>query len=67
MGGEAKRGESTLINALLGRDLLPVGVVPVTSVATIVAYGQPERLQVRFRDVRQERHPIDDLTVFVDE
>jgi ribosome biogenesis GTPase A len=26
--GEAKRGKSTLINAMLCRDVLPVGVVP---------------------------------------
>ncbi|MEO8829545.1 dynamin family protein [Lapillicoccus sp.] len=34
--GEAKRGKSTLVNALLGRDLLPTGVTPLTSVATTV-------------------------------
>ncbi len=43
--GEAKRGKSTLVNALLGRDLLPTGVTPLTSVATTVTAapdGQPE-------------------------
>lgn len=32
--GEAKRGKSTLPNALLGRDVLPTGVTPVTALAT---------------------------------
>jgi predicted GTPase len=36
--GEAKRGKSTLINALLGRDVLPSGVTPLTAVATTVRY-----------------------------
>ncbi|MGH3196979.1 MAG: dynamin family protein, partial [Streptosporangiaceae bacterium] len=34
--GEAKRGKSTLINALLGRDVLPSGVTPLTAVTTTV-------------------------------
>jgi GTP-binding protein EngB required for normal cell division len=38
--GQFKRGKSTLLNALVGRPLLPTGVVPVTSVPTIVRYGQ---------------------------
>lgn len=29
--GQFKRGKSTLINALVGEDVLPVGVIPVTS------------------------------------
>ena len=37
--GEFKRGKSTLINALLGRDVLPIGVVPLTSVVTAIAAG----------------------------
>ena len=28
VAGEAKRGKSTLVNALLGREILPVGVTP---------------------------------------
>jgi ribosome biogenesis GTPase A len=35
VAGEAKRGKSTLINALLGRVVLPAGVTPLTAVATI--------------------------------
>jgi ribosome biogenesis GTPase A len=38
--GEFKRGKSSLINALLGRAALPVGVVPLTSVATIIRYAR---------------------------
>lgn len=38
--GQFKRGKSTLLNALVERPLLPTGIVPVTSVPTIVRYGQ---------------------------
>jgi GTP-binding protein EngB required for normal cell division len=38
--GEFKRGKSSLINSLLGTSILPTGVVPVTSVPTVVRYGE---------------------------
>lgn len=47
--GEAKRGKSTLVNALIGRSLLPTGVVPLTAVATTLCYGRPERVTVSYR------------------
>jgi hypothetical protein len=37
--GQFKRGKSTLINALLGENVLPSGVAPVTSVVTVVRHG----------------------------
>lgn len=46
--GEFNRGKSTLINRLLGRPLLPVGVLPTTETFTILAAGAPERMEVRF-------------------
>lgn len=39
--GEFKRGKSTLVNAMLGVELMPTGVLPLTAVATEVAYGDP--------------------------
>ncbi len=38
--GQFKRGKSTLVNALLGEDILPVGIVPVTSVVTKIEHGK---------------------------
>lgn len=65
--GEAKRGKSTLINALLGRPALPTGVVPVTAVATTVVNGADEGLTVEFDDGRSERHPLSRIVDFVTE
>jgi predicted GTPase len=40
--GQFKRGKSTFINALLGADLLPTDVIPLTAVATFIAWrGEP--------------------------
>ena len=58
VAGEAKRGKSTLINALLGREVLPVGVTPLTSVATAVRFGDDPRVEVRFADGHEEKQPL---------
>ncbi len=65
--GEAKRGKSTLVNALLGRDLLPTGVTPLTAVATTLTYGTDRDLNVVFEDGRTERHPLTALDDLVTE
>jgi GTP-binding protein EngB required for normal cell division len=65
--GEAKRGKSTFINALLERDVLPAGVLPVTALVTTLQRGHPERLVVDYLDGRREEHPLDHLARFVTE
>ena len=65
--GEAKRGKSTLVNALLSRDVLPSGVTPLTAVTTTVRYGDDERAEVRFLDGHDEKHPLAVLSDLVTE
>ncbi|MGE5301292.1 MAG: dynamin family protein, partial [Acidobacteriota bacterium] len=48
--GQFKRGKTSLINALLGADILPVAVVPLTSIATVMTYGEALRIMVYFND-----------------
>ncbi len=48
--GEFKRGKSSVINALIGEDVLPVGVVPLTAIATILEYGEVPATQILFQD-----------------
>lgn len=65
--GEAKRGKSTLGNAILGRELLPTGVRPVTAITTSVEPGSPECLVITYANGRQEQHRVEDLARFVTE
>jgi GTP-binding protein EngB required for normal cell division len=58
VAGEAKRGKSTLVNALLRRPLLPMGVTPLTALATTVRYGEREEAIAVFGDGRTERFPL---------
>lgn len=41
--GRFSRGKSSLMNAMLDTDRLPMGVIPLTSVITTVSYGSKER------------------------
>ncbi|HUI30707.1 MAG TPA: dynamin family protein [Candidatus Acidoferrales bacterium] len=52
--GQFKRGKSTLINALLGKNILPAAVVPLTSIITILHYGTEEKITVSFTDAHTE-------------
>ena len=45
--GQVKRGKSTLINALLGEDVLPGSVVPLTAIPTFVRFGNEKGIRVR--------------------
>lgn len=63
--GQFKRGKSTLLNALAGIRALPVGVVPVTTVVTVVRFGP--RLRARVRTDDWSDVPFEDLALYVAE
>jgi GTP-binding protein EngB required for normal cell division len=46
--GQFKRGKSTFLNALLGHDLLPSGVVPVTAIPTFLRWGPECRADITY-------------------
>ncbi len=65
--GQFKRGKTSLINALLGADILPVAVVPLTSIVTIMTYGEALRLKVFFNDGRVSEIKPESLAEYVTE
>ena len=65
--GRFKAGKSSFLNRLLGRDLLPVGVVPVTSVVSEIRYGPKERAEVRYLDGHTVETPVEDIGAYIDE
>lgn len=65
--GQFKRGKSTLINALIGEAILPVGVVPVTAVITIVRHGAVTRARVRLADGSEQDVARDQIADYVAE
>lgn len=65
--GQFKRGKSTLLNALVGDSVLPTGVVPITTVPTIVRYGKVRRARVRFQSDKWTELIPEELTQYVSE
>ncbi len=65
--GQFKRGKSTLINALIGAPVLPVGFIPVTAVPTVIRFGEKQRARVRARDGSWREIAIQDLGEYVSE
>lgn len=65
--GRFKAGKSSFINHLIGRDLLPVGVVPVTSVITEVGYAPVEHVAIRFTDGQEVQVRSVDIRSYVTE
>ena len=62
--GEFKRGKSTFINALIGRDVCPTARKICTSVVSIIKYGQKEkatRIFGDFSNLQQEIVQFDDI------
>ena len=65
--GRFKAAKSIFVNHFIGRDILPVNVIPVTSIMTEVVHGPVDVAEIRFGDGRDVRVPIADLRVYVSE
>lgn len=65
--GQFKRGKTSLINALLGADILPVAVVPLTSIVTQITYGDAMDIKVFFNDGRALEIGPENLANYVTE
>lgn len=65
--GAFKRGKSTLINALLGEAVLPTAIVPLTSVVTILGYGERLRIQVHFLNGKTREISKEELADYITE
>ena len=65
--GQFKRGKSTLLNALVGHDVVPTGFVPVTAVPTVIRFGDVLHARVRMQDGSWHDVAVSDLKEYVTE
>jgi len=65
--GQFKSGKSSFLNSLIGKPILPVGVIPVTTAITRVQYGKRERAVVRHFDGQQTDVDIGAIEEFISE
>jgi ribosome biogenesis GTPase A len=55
--GEFNTGKSTLINALLGAEVLPTKAIPATAIINIIKHGDKPSTALHFQDI--EKEPLD--------
>ena len=65
--GQFKRGKSTLLNALVGHEVVPTGFVPVTAVPTVIRFGDVLHARVRMHDGSWQDVAMPDLKEYVTE
>ncbi len=65
--GQFKAGKSSFLNSLIGRDILPVDVLPVTAVVTRIGFGPSDRMTVHRMTGEGEDLPADRIAEFVTE
>jgi GTP-binding protein EngB required for normal cell division len=65
--GRVSSGKSSLLNALLDTNVLPVGVNPITAVPTKLRYGSILRTEVTFASGRAEEVPLEEFSQLISE
>ena len=65
--GRFKAGKSSFLNSIIGQDVIPVAVLPLTAAVTRLRYGPIDRVIVRHLDDTEHEIPLADLAEYVTE
>lgn len=65
--GQFKRGKTSLINNLLGADVLPVGIIPLTTVVTMIYYGDKAGAILQFQSGERQEIGLESLPDYISE
>jgi GTP-binding protein EngB required for normal cell division len=65
--GQFKAGKSSFLNSLIGKPILPVGVIPVTTTITRLQYGSRERVLAHHFDGKEEEADLNAVEDFTSE
>lgn len=63
--GEFRRGKSSFVNALLGREILPVDALPTTATINRITYGPIPKASLYYKDGSVVEVPIESLADYV--
>jgi GTP-binding protein EngB required for normal cell division len=65
--GRVSSGKSSLLNHVVGRDVLPVGVTPITAVPTRLVRGVRPAALISFAEEGQRTVPVEELGLYASE
>ncbi len=65
--GRFKAGKSSFLNALLNKNILPAGVLPVTAIITGISFAEKENVVVTHLDGKKVEIPFEHLPLYVTE
>ena len=65
--GQFKAGKSSFINSLIGASILPIGVIPVTTVITRLSYGPIQRAFVTYYDGKRCEVGVSEIEEYISE
>lgn len=63
--GEFRRGKSTVINALLGQEIVPSDIVPTSATLNYIRWDAVPRAVVHFKDGTEKQIDINELSAYV--
>lgn len=62
--GEFKRGKSSLVNAIIGAEVLPTDILPMTAAITRVTFGSDRKILIRYKDGHSEEQTVEQLAEY---
>lgn len=65
--GQFKAGKSSFLNSLIGKEILPVGAVPVTTVITRLQFGEEEKARILHFDGSIREVPLPEIEDYISE
>ena len=65
--GQFKAGKSSFLNSLIDKEVLPIGVIPVTTAITRLQYGEREQVVVSHFDGTTTETPLKNIADFTSE
>ncbi len=63
--GEFRRGKSTVINALLGRSIVPSDIVPTSATLNYIRWDAAPRAEIAFKDGTHKEVGVDELSRYI--
>lgn len=62
--GEFKRGKSSLVNCILGTEILPTDILPTTAVVNRIVYGTEKKIEIRYKDGTVKNATVSELAEY---